>query len=766
MPACQPWQLCVGTRCETGVLTLRRPVVGATFDAGDAVGVEAELTYGDGGPWPVAVGIPVTTTWGATTTVSSGVAGPVAGAAAAGVGRVTAGWDGGLEASRDVSFVSCVASCAGYQQCVSTSSGGQCVAMPLTVSITSPGNDGLYTNALGLVMQVTVMSADGGMPTAVPVVGPGVSVMAMRDMPDAGTYSASVGWMGPEGPKVFVAGWDAGVRFQAQRVVTYDATGPMVTVAVLPAPMRAAHEVDPQAAGAWKKDEAALVAVTVTDATSPVSAVTAGMVVGPGDAGVTEAPGACGSCMPATGMAQTGCYCFRAPLDATPVPGARATTVVEVRGAQDVPQNSANGTSPPFTVTRLRWARDISLLATTSAIQPVAVGRAGLVVTAVQDRAGAAGRVVATNPDGTGAWEAVTSGTVTAGPVVGATEVWVGRNDGSDTYLQPLSLMTGALATRTCVLTSPTAFSGDLALATVAGPVEVPLGLRAGEVQGPAMGNCRIHALTPAPTDDTAKASLVVQVDGGAVEAFVAYESDTRLWKARLSGTAWAAQGDVGLPMGTQPKGLFLGAGFVGGGGGGVTGNGAFFQTTSAGPLSQTTSTVYAVGAANAGPASRGATGLYYGTTGGAVGAVAADVLGPLTDGGVVATTGLGNLQGTVPVLGKGGLVYVVGASGALSVRRQVDLSEVYQGSLASLSGAGNVAQPALDVYRTGAGVKDCGRPLGVLYVLTRSGATATLRAVLVESNGLEATAPWPKYQRDNGNTGNINSDMSFWTCP
>jgi hypothetical protein len=66
------------------------------------------------------------------------------------------------------------------------------------------------------------------------------------------------------------------------------------------------------------------------------------------------------------------------------------------------------------------------------------------------------------------------------------------------------------------------------------------------------------------------------------------------------------------------------------------------------------------------------------------------------------------------------------------------------------LSGSGVVSQPALDVYRTALGTKDCSKPLGVLYVLTRSGATATLRAILVDSRGLrpglleEASSPLP----------------------
>jgi hypothetical protein len=79
----------------------------------------------------------------------------------------------------------------------------------------------------------------------------------------------------------------------------------------------------------------------------------------------------------------------------------------------------------------------------------------------------------------------------------------------------------------------------------------------------------------------------------------------------------------------------------------------------------------------------------------------------------------------------------------------------------------------ALDVYRDSAGNKVCPTgtattrpPLGVLYTLTKNGSTATLTAIIVDSPGLDPMAPWPKYQRDNGNTGNINSDISFWTCP
>jgi hypothetical protein len=129
-----------------------------------------------------------------------------------------------------------------------------------------------------------------------------------------------------------------------------------------------------------------------------------------------------------------------------------------------------------------------------------------------------------------------------------------------------------------------------------------------------------------------------------------------------------------------------------------------------------------------------------------------------------VSVQGAISLQDRTPVLGEGGLVYLVGDNGSLSVRLQSDLAEQWSASLVSPVDA--ISQPALDVYRNSTGAKDCASRLGVLYVLTKTGSTATLRAVLVDSKGLDGTAPWPKYQRDNSNTGNISLPLNAWVCP
>ncbi len=427
-----------GGRCESGLLTVTRPSEATQFDAGDSVAVAATFSLPDGGAWPSALSIPVTATWGAATTVVGGTPGAVAGSASAGFGRILVGWDGGPSESRSVSFVSCVASCDGYQRCISSADGGFCATLPLTVSVTQPPNDGVYTNASSVPLEVTVVSADGGMPAAIPLTGPNGTVVVQRDSATSSTYSTTLSLSGSDGQKRFIAGWDAGVGFSAARVVTRDTTPPTVNVVVQSAPARDAGEADPLAGSAWKKDESVLVAVTVTDATSPVNAVTAAMVAAPGGATVTSAPGACGACVPAAG-----CSCFRVPLEKLPIPGARTMATVAVSGVQDVATNSGSGTSAAFQVTRFKWVRTFS----GGFSRPVAIGDGGVVVAAASDFS--AGRVTAYAQNGSQLWEVSNAGAITAGPAVGSS-VWVGTRAGINIGMTPLGLVDGVLGPARC----------------------------------------------------------------------------------------------------------------------------------------------------------------------------------------------------------------------------------------------------------------------------------------------------------------------------
>jgi hypothetical protein len=49
----------------------------------------------------------------------------------------------------------------------------------------------------------------------------------------------------------------------------------------------------------------------------------------------------------------------------------------------------------------------------------------------------------------------------------------------------------------------------------------------------------------------------------------------------------------------------------------------------------------------------------------------------------------------------------------------------------------------------------------GVLYAVTRDGK---VHAIVVDSRGLDTSAPWPKYQHDARNTGNPATPIT--SCP
>jgi hypothetical protein len=110
----------------------------------------------------------------------------------------------------------------------------------------------------------------------------------------------------------------------------------------------------------------------------------------------------------------------------------------------------------------------------------------------------------------------------------------------------------------------------------------------------------------------------------------------------------------------------------------------------------------------------------------------------------------------TSPVVAAGALIYTVSLDGQLQLRT-LDLTLQWAERISS-NGAFR-ASPTIDC------VRDSGVPIsaktGVLYAASQGGA---LFAVIVDSPGLDATAPWPKYQHDIRNTGNPNTPIS--SCP
>lgn len=116
----------------------------------------------------------------------------------------------------------------------------------------------------------------------------------------------------------------------------------------------------------------------------------------------------------------------------------------------------------------------------------------------------------------------------------------------------------------------------------------------------------------------------------------------------------------------------------------------------------------------------------------------------------------------TAPVLGGNGLAYAVSpATGRLSVVNVATGQVEWSQANAFTPGA---VSPALDVVRDRTLAKQCGRGIGVLYVPVRTDSALT--AVIVDSPGLDRTSPWPRFQHDNGSTGNPETPLTAWSCP
>jgi hypothetical protein len=108
-----------------------------------------------------------------------------------------------------------------------------------------------------------------------------------------------------------------------------------------------------------------------------------------------------------------------------------------------------------------------------------------------------------------------------------------------------------------------------------------------------------------------------------------------------------------------------------------------------------------------------------------------------------------GPVSGT-PVAGKGGLFYIATMAGTLETRSESS-SLVWSNSFGP--GESFSSSPTLA----------CGTQngTGILYLASTSGS---LFAVVVDSPGLDPSAPWPKYQHDVRNTGNPTTPIQ--SCP
>jgi hypothetical protein len=375
---------------------------------------------------------------------------------------------------------------------------------------------------------------------------------------------------------------------------------------------------------------------------------------------------------------------------------------------------------------------------------------------------GAGGSVFAVNPDGTLAREWAGFGSVEASPAVGVSPdelVYVaGADAGVNAFLYALSGVDGGVvmkwgATDTTPLNA--SFEGAVGLGTTA--AGAPSADYETAIALADYMNGHIVGLRP-------KADLPLQPSGPSTGAGV----PTPVTEMAFVGlNVFYAESNGELRSLSHVGGNFTansawsgpGRALVGGGGQAVAGP-AFDGLRAIGAVqSRAIAAVDSVdgGLTNAFPASGataapgipvvGATNVYAGMT---------LVGGPVllkgnagVPGGDVVTMQTSAQISAAPVLGDGDWIYTADSAGLLQAWQQSDFTPHWSKQLeGTVSASPNLACGSA-----------AGHP-GTLYVATEAGK---LYSIVVDSHGLDSSAPWPKYQHDARNTGNPATMLS---CP
>ncbi len=160
---------------------------------------------------------------------------------------------------------------------------------------------------------------------------------------------------------------------------------------------------------------------------------------------------------------------------------------------------------------------------------------------------------------------------------------------------------------------------------------------------------------------------------------------------------------------------------------------------------------------------------VYYGDNAGRVRRVSISGGATVSFSGAISSTQVGSIRFSdrAPLLGEGGKVYVVGSDGVLRVLRSDTLAEEWSwsGLFPASAPAAAISQLTADLDRSAAAPCSASQP-GVLYVASTVGGVTKLHALLVDSRGVDALAPWPRHQHNPANTGNAFTSLTQWTCP
>jgi hypothetical protein len=812
-----PWEYCEGNVCVSGVLTVDAPLNGDIVDAGASFTLGATLRR-DGG---ASLGFPVPYEFPGK--MSSVVSGTPAQDTAPTVPQrmaVRFGWPApGPNETRAVDVIGCLASvsqaCAPFEGCLASTDGGACVRAFQQLEWASPSDDSLVRSeqatftSFGPVIRLMGLRAGVSPPAQVPVFAEDAGFTATATIVSMAGGTASYGTpsvtmsrttFGPDGPKVFVAGWTGGgAMTSARRVVTLDTQAPVVTVTGEPR-TGGLPGGDPANPGFWVKDEVARVRVEVTGVSG---APVAGDVVVDGGIVETTAGANCTACT------SSGCICATVDLKGVRFAGLTGQVSVQVPAGRfvDAVGNESVAASGSLAVTRVRWARQLALPTGTSFVAAPAVDRDGTLFVGSSNTMNWTGTVFALHPvDGGVLWQNGSLGAVqalatarTATETAGQQNVLfvtsnVSANGGR---LQGLLVDGGTdgLPSGVCSSGSRPMYSAPalvlLSGAQDGGTAQVgalgvfntqgaTLGSTCGyspALPGPAFGpSASEYALplvplpAPSPVNLVASGSAVFNVNSNFTIQPWAWTTNltqttpnlTRMFPSLQTGMSLIPSGTPNQPLvvttqtrnsPTEPVGAAapgLGS-FISAPANSA--NDGFTRSSPVVALPATGPNFWLVGGGSGNLGLGTAIGDWLRLTQLTVGSTPS-LMTPTSPSGP-ASGGPEELL-TSPVLGDASELYAVTRQGRLYVMA-TSQSGVTRGWFAPLPGAGFdvVAHPTLDCNRTRPGTP--GMP-GVLYSVSTQGLVS---AILVDSARLAPASPWPKWQRSASNAGNLD-DANF----
>nr|AYM53412.1 cell surface protein [Melittangium lichenicola] len=655
----------------------------------------------------------------------------------------------------------CDGGCADYQVCLANTL--QCsprfldlVVTPADQTVVDGGElvvraelrlAGNYEARFPETLSLSVEPSSGGAPTQLARTGEGVYGAPWTPAAE-GPYRLTVSYPETGGPSTRVG-------------LTVDRTGPVLTVSL---PVRSDGGTadggfvyaDPSLPGAWRRDQTVALRVESSAADVDPQSLRVRVSLSGSDGGVSLddlAVTQAASCGAGIGY----CGTVDVPLWKPGLPAFRGEFAVEVN-AKDRVGNASSGNAK-IPVTRWKWRYDIAAATITAA---PAVGNMGTIYVGTTVSGNTDGRLLAIADDGRVLWDANT-GAVVASPSVGnvlsagservyaahkkgntsRVGFYVGTNSFNATcpdLLLPSALVQSALAI------GQVATNGGSTLETVYGVYTGRSGGTVFAVRPDAAEDPQLRCPTNLSVGEVLAPGSMLASGNSAIFG----TSSGRLKSYTLAANGlWnnSAQWDRSLSLAT-PTSLAVADGgiFVGSNDGSASRVFAAALDGGQEPTSVSTSSPAWNISFGGSPTVRGVVGLNNSKL----------LLLNSADGGIENINTPSDVIKGAPVWGTGGHVYTASSTtGVIEARRPLETVEWQFDTESSIEASMN-----LDCSRSSDGGVRSGVP-GVLYATSQDGK---IFALIVDSPGLDPSAPWPKYQHDSRNTGNPETPIT--SCP